>query len=169
MLRTFLSVAAAALLISVILLTPASSADTGEATIPPDGHRSWTVEMDRAFTLSYRIETMDGSKVNVMVIPADHFVGYVAGSTFDVVPGAGSTNITSMSIDVELRAGLYYLVVEPADTSSISSEGTTVNYQIDASIPAAEGSSLQPVLGAGALVLLGTILLFFLDMKRRKK
>jgi hypothetical protein len=166
MLRTFLSVIAAALLISVILLTPASSADTGEAIIPSNGHRSWSVEMDRPFTLSYTIETVGDSRVNVLVIPSENYSGYLEGSGFNSMADVRASNVTNATADVRLGAGLYYVVVEAAGGSS---DGTAINYRIDALATQSQASSLQIVLGAGALVLLGIVLLFFLDMRMRKK
>ncbi len=169
MLRTFLSVVAAALLISVILLTPASSADTGEASIPYGGHRSWSVDMERPFTLSYSIEALDGSRVNVLVIPSDNYSSYLAGKVFNTIPEAGVTNVTNTSVDVAMRPGNYYVVIEAHDGPGLPSSDAMVSYRIDATDGNHEGSSLQIVLGAGAVILLGTILFFFLDMKLRRK
>lgn len=169
MLRTFLSVVAAALLISVILLTPASSADTGEAFIPYGGHRSWSVDMERPFTLSYSIETLDGSRVNVLVIPSENYSSYLAGKVFNAIPEAGVSNVTNTSVDVAMRPGNYYVVIEAPEGPGAPSNGVMVSYRIDASTNNPEGSSLQIILGAGAVVLLGTILFFFLDMKLRRK
>ncbi len=169
MLRTFLSVVAAALLISVILLTPASSADTGEATIPHGGHHSWSVEMERPFTLSYSIGSLDGSRVNVLVIPSDNYSRYLAGSVFNTIPEAGVSNITNTTVDVEMRPGNYYIVVESPDGPGGTSNDTMISYRIDAFTTSPDGSSLQIILGAGMIVLLGIILFFILDIKLRGK
>jgi hypothetical protein len=169
MLRTFLSVVAAALLISVILLTPASSADTGEATIPYGGHRSWSVEMERPFTLSYSVVVLDGAHVNVLVISSDNYSGYLTGSVSGVVHEAGVSNVTNTSVDVEMQPGTYYVVIEAPQVPGVTSNETMVSYRIDTSVGNTEGSSLAMVLGAGAVVLFGTVILFFLDMRVRRK
>jgi hypothetical protein len=169
MVRTFLSVVAAALLISVILLTPASSADTGEATIPYGGHRSWSVAMDRPFILTYSIETLDGSPVNVLVIPSDNYSNYLAGSLFNAVVEAGVSNVTNTTVDVTMPAGNYYVVIEAPADPGIKMNDTLVNYRIDASSNDAGGSSLQIILGVGAVALFGTILFFLIETKLRGK
>lgn len=159
---------AAALLISVVLLTPASSADIGEATIPNGGYRSWSVAMDQPFTLSYSIETLDGSRVNVLVIPSDNYSGYLAGAASNTILEAGVSNVTNTTVDVAMGAGSYYIVIEAPEVSGAPSNDTLVSYRINAS--SGDGSSsLQIVLGAGAVVLLGIILFFFLDTKLRRK
>jgi hypothetical protein len=169
MLRTFLSVVAAALLISVILLAPASSADTGEATIPYGGHRFWSVDMERPFTLSYSIEAFDGARVNVLVIPSNNYSGYLAGSLFDTIPEAGVSNVTNTTVNVEMRPGNYYVVIEVPQDRGVPSNETMIAYRIDTSTGGPNGSSLQIVLGAGAIILMGTVLFFFFGMKMHRK
>lgn len=167
MLRKFLSVAAAALLISVILLTPASSADTGEATILSGTHRSWSVEMDEWFTLSYSIETTDGSEINVMVIPAINYTDYLEGKDYVAVSGTVVKNTTNTSMDVRLRPGIYYVVVEANDGGKANE--TTISYRIDALAPGKPASSLSLVLGVGSLILMGIVLYLFIDIRTKAR
>jgi len=166
MLRSFLSVVAAALLISVILLTPASSAEIGEATIPADGHRLWSVQDDRQFTLSYAIEAIDGSTFDVAVISEDDLASYLAGTPSGAVAGMGAEKVSSAAMEMELRPGTYYIVVERVGGAV---EEATISYHIETSADENNGSSLAIVLGCGALVLMVTVVLFSLDLRTRRK
>ena len=166
MLRKFLSVAAAALLISVILLTPASSADTGEATLLSGTHRSWPAEMEEGLTLSYDIRAGTGT-INVMEVSSTNYTAYLNGQPYQVVPGTKATNVTEAQVDIPLRSGSYYVVVESAVNGD--ENGSFINYRIDMVKPVPPASSLPLVLGVGTLALLGAVLYFFADIRAGKR
>jgi hypothetical protein len=167
MLRKFLSIAAAALLISVILLTPASSADTGEATILYNNYHSWPVEMNQRFMLSYSIATTNRSLINVMVIPEESYFDYLNGSSFVPVVGTEARNITNTTMEIQLSPGIYYILAEANDRGD--GNITTVSYRIDARPIAPSSSSLPFILGAGVSILLAIVVYFVIDVKGRKE
>jgi hypothetical protein len=168
MIRTFLSVAAAALLISVILSTPASSAETGEASIPSGGHRAWLMEVDQSFTIKYDIQSDVTNPINVLVIPADEYADYQEGRQYSYLAQASRMNITQASVEAPLDAGRYYLVVEDVPNGS-ASVGEAISYDINTMVQSMGDDTMEMVLTAGAMVILLLVMVVLVDVASRRK
>lgn len=166
--RTFLSVLAAALLISVLLFTPAS-AESGEALLSPGEERAWEVHEDSPFQLVYEVDVLSGQRVNVFLVTASEYQRLQADETFSYIREGSFTNVQQAYAEVDLEAGTYYLVVSPTPQAPMAGEDEVrLSYDITAMI-SSEDNSLTTVLTIGAMLLFGLVVVILVDVMSRRR
>lgn|GEM_PF-1810803 len=166
--RPFLSVIAAALLISVILFTPAS-ADSGEARLLSGSSRSWQIELDQETTLAYDLKVEVGDRIDVFLMTAPEHQAFERGEPFSFIAGGSFTDAREVSAELVLGPGTYYLVAASASAPAGSlTEDTLVSYTINVETTS-ESSTLQTILTVGAAAILFMVLFILFDTLRRNK
>lgn len=168
--RSFLSVTAAALLISVILFTPAS-ADSGEARLLSGASQSWEIILDKETTVVYDLRVEVGDRIDVYLMTSPEHQAFESGEPFTFIAEGSFTDAREASAEVLLQPGAYYLVASSRSGPSGSlTEDTLVSYNINVAATS-QSSALQTILtvGAGAILCMVLFILFDNAIARRKK
>lgn len=166
--RNILPVIASALLISIVLFTPAS-ANTGEVLLSSGGSHSWSIELDRETWVSYEVEAEDGQTINLFLMSAADHQRFETGEAFTYMPDGSFIHVRAASADMVLLPGDYYLVAmapDVADGASMKDILLSFNISVE-STSASEG--LKLIMGVGAAIILGLVGVIGLDVLYRNR
>ena len=159
---------ASALLISIVLFTPAS-ADTGEVLLSPGGSHSWPIALDRETGLTYDVKADGGQRINLLLMSAADHQRFQSGETFTYIPDGSFIHVASANARLELLPGDYYLVaMSPDAEEGAPPSDTLLSFNISVETTSAS-ESLKLILAIGAAVILGLVTIIGLDMMNRKR
>lgn len=168
--RTILPVVAAALLISIVLFTPAS-ADSGEVLLSSGSSHSWEIVLDRETSVSYEVSVEAGRPIDLFLVTASEHQRFDEGKAFTYIADGSFTSVPGASAKLMLRPGTYYLVaVSPAGAEGAIGSESLLSFNISVETSSAsEGLRAIMTVGAVAVLFMVIVILFDVMLRRRKE
>ncbi len=168
-LRTILPVIATALLISIVLFTPAS-ADSGEVLVPSGGSHSWKIVLDRETRFSYDVEDETGGRIDLFLMTAAEHQRFEEGEPFTYIADGSFTSVPGASAELVLRPGTYYLVaVSPAGAEGSIVRESLLSFNISVETSSAS-DGLRAIMAFGVVAVLCLVIVIAFDtLSRRRK
>lgn len=160
--RNILPVIATALLISIVLFTPAS-ADTGEVMLPSGGSHSWPIALDSESLLSYRVEA-DGGNVDIYLMTSDDYERFKLGEKYTYIADGSFENVPSASAELALMPDTYRLVaIAEAASEGLVMREIRLTFDIDAEARS-ETDALKTIMVLGVLIIFALVAIIALDL-----
>ena len=162
-----LPVIASALLISIVLFTPAS-ADAGEVLLPSGGSHSWQIALDRETRISYDVEAEAGERINLFLMSAADHGRFEMGEMFTYIADGSFISVTGASAALVLLPGTYYLVAMVSDAEGAPAGDILLSFNISVEkTSASEG--LRIIMAFGAAIILFLVAIMGRDVLHQRK
>lgn len=162
---------ASALLISIVLFTPAS-ADAGEVLLPSGGSHTWQIALDRETRIAYDVEAGAGERIDLFLMSAADHGRFEMGEMFTYIADGSFISVTGASAALVLLPGTYYLVaMAPDGAESAPASDILLSFNISVEkTSASEGLKIIMAFGAAIILLLVAIMgLDVLHQKRKRE
>jgi hypothetical protein len=156
------------ILLLIVLAVGPASADSGEMSILAGTQKVWELDVDDHFHLTYEVEVISGPNVNVLLLSDDAYAEYQRGANYPIITEGTNMNASSVSSDIDLEQGRYYLVVDPESDNLAVGDVPRIVYDINV---VEDGSSnlLFWILAVGAIILFALVLIMLFDVIRAKR
>ncbi len=159
---------ASALLISIVLFTPAS-ADTGEVLLSSGESHSWQISLDRETRMSYDVEAETGQRIDLFLMSSSDHSRFELGEGFTYIADGSFISVTKASADLVLLPGTYYLVaMAPDEAEGTPPSDVLLSFNISVETTSAS-ESLKIIMAFGAVIILCLVTIMGLDVLRRRK